>query len=162
MLVMGIDPGLDTTGYGLIKFDEGSSILVEGGLIKSRATEPMARRVGDIFTGVTEIILEYRPDLIAMEEIYSHYKHPKTAVIMAHARGAILAAADREGVPVHHYAATRIKSAVTGNGRARKEQVQRMVYTLLGLQTSDHPLDTTDALAVALCHINQKLKVMVS
>ena len=96
-------------------------------------------------------------DLVAV-----HYKHPKTAIIMGHARGAVLVAADRMKIRVVNYAATMIKMALTGNGRARKEQVQRMVMTHLGLTAPMEPYDTSDALAAALCHINQNMKAMIS
>lgn len=161
MLVIGVDPGLAATGYGLVSVDTGGSRLVEGGVIRSEATDGMSERVGAIFKGMLEVIEEFGPDVMAMEEIYSHYKHPKTAIIMAHARGAILAAADQKRLPVRHYAATTIKSALTGNGRARKEQVRRMVLDRLGVSGPIEPLDTYDALAAALCHINQIMRVTV-
>ena len=161
MLVLGVDPGLNATGYGLITFQAGRFQLVEGGVIRSRQADPMERRVGDIFSGILEIIDEFHPDIMAMEEIYSHIKHPKTAVIMAQARGAILAAASLREVPVRSYAATMIKMSLTGNGRAAKDQVQRMVFSLLELSAPEKPYDTYDALAAALCHINQNLKTVM-
>lgn len=162
MLILGVDPGLAATGYGLIAYDNGRMRLVEGGVIRSRDRDPIERRVGDIFSGIGEILDEFHPDVLSMEEIYSHVKHPKTAVIMAHARGAILAAADSRKVPVRSYAATMIKQSLTGNGRAPKEQVQRMVFSLLDLKAPAKPFDTFDALAAALCHINQNLRVAIS
>lgn len=161
MLVLGIDPGLAVTGYGLVAYRNGRLHLVEGGVVRAQADDPMERRVGAMFAGIREILEEFRPDVISMEDLYSHYKHPKTAITMAHARGAILAAADQMGIPVRHYGATMIKMSLTGNGRARKEQVQRMVLSQLGLQAPLEPYDTSDALAAALCHINQNLKVAI-
>ena len=162
MRVLGVDPGLAATGYGLVEYDAGRIRLIEGGVIRSNPDDPMENRVGSIFSGIMEILDEFRPELVAMEDLYSHYKHPRTAIIMAHARGAVLVAARQKGTPVRSYAATMIKMALTGNGRARKEQVQRMVLAQLGVKTPVEPYDTTDALAAALCHLNQTMKVLVA
>lgn len=162
MRVLGVDPGLGATGYGLVAYESGRIRLIEGGVIRSNPDDPMEARVGSIFSGIIEVLNEFRPELLAMEDLYSHYKHPRTAIIMAHARGAVLTAAHQKGVPVRSYAATMIKMALTGNGRARKEQVQRMVLTQLGIAAPVEPYDTTDALAAALCHLNQTMKVLVA
>lgn len=161
MLVLGVDPGLGTTGYGLIRFEAGRVELVEGGVIRTRDTETMEQRVGAIYEGMREILGEFKPDIIAMEDLYSHYKHPKTAIIMGHARGAVLVAAFQNKIAVQHYAATMIKMSLTGNGRARKEQVRKMILQRLGLKQKIEKLDTSDALAAALCHIHQTMKVIV-
>lgn len=162
MRVLGVDPGLAATGYGLVEYDAGRIRLIEGGVIRSNPDDPMENRVGSIYSGIVEILDEFQPELVAMEDLYSHYKHPRTAIIMAHARGAVLVAAHQKGTPVRSYAATMIKMALTGNGRARKEQVQRMVLAQLGIKTPVEPYDTTDALAAALCHLNQTMKVLVA
>ncbi len=162
MLVLGVDPGLAATGYGLINFESTRLRLVEGGVIRSQSKDPLEKRVGDIYTGIQEILNEFHPDVLSMEDLYSHYKHPKTAIIMGHARGAVMVAANQAGINVISYAATTIKSALTGNGRASKEQVQRMVLNHLGLTSPMEPYDTSDALAAALCHINQNLKAAIS
>jgi len=159
MRVLGIDPGLAATGYGIIDCRLRRMQLVEGGVIRSDSEDSMEVRVGAIFTGIVEVLDEFHPDVISMEDLYSHYKHPRTAIIMAQARGAILAAAFQKAIPVHNYAATMIKISLTGNGRARKEQVQRMVLSVLQLTAPVEPYDTTDALAAALCHINQTMRV---
>ena len=162
MLVLGVDPGLQITGYGLVEYRSDRVFLIEGGVIRSDAKQTMAERVGAIFTGITEVIVEFKPDILAMEEIYSHVKHPRTAIIMAHARGAILAAANQKQVAVSNYPSTMIKSALTGNGRAKKEQVREMVLDMLNIKGKIEPLDTSDALAAALCHINQHTGMRVS
>jgi crossover junction endodeoxyribonuclease RuvC len=162
MLILGVDPGLAATGYGLVKNDKGHPELVEGGVLRSREKDPIEKRVGAIFKGMIQVLQEFSPDLVSMEDLYSHYKHPKTAVIMAHARGAILAAADQVNIPVENYAATAIKMSLTGNGRASKEQVQQMVLGIFGLSKPMEPYDTTDALAAAICHINHSRKAIVS
>ncbi len=152
MLVLGIDPGLAVTGYGLIRIADEQPQLVEAGVIRSHDNDPIDRRVGSIYAAMTELLADARPDCLSMEDLYSHYNHPKTAVIMAHARGAILAAACQSRVPVTSYAATKIKSAITGNGRARKDQVQQMIMQILNLSEPLEPVDQSDALAAALCH----------
>lgn len=162
MLILGVDPGLAATGYGLIAYGPGGVRLVEGGVIRSRESDPLDKRVGDIYAGMVEILTEFKPDILSMEELYSHYKHPKTAIIMAHARGAVLVAACQRNIPVRHYAATTVKMALTGNGRAKKEHVRRMILQTLDMHGPAEPFDTYDALAVALCHINHNLKAAVS
>jgi crossover junction endodeoxyribonuclease RuvC len=162
MLILGVDPGLAATGYGLISYGSGNLRVIEGGVIRSNDSDPLARRVGDIHAGMRDLLGEFHPDVLAMEELYSHYKHPKTAIIMGHARGAVLVAACDNNIPVKHYAATMIKMALTGNGRAKKEQVRQMILRTLDLHGPTEPFDTYDALAVALCHINHSLKVAVS
>lgn len=164
MLVLGIDPGLAATGYGLLSWaDEGGGgqiKMIEGGVIRSEAKDPVERRVGSIYKGIVEIIREFKPSAMAMEDIFSHYKHPKTGIIMAHARGAILAAADATNIPVSHYAATMIKKSLTGNGRANKEQVRQTVLSQFRITGPAEPFDTYDALAAGLCHINHSMRVV--
>jgi crossover junction endodeoxyribonuclease RuvC len=158
MRVLGVDPGLAATGYGLVEYCSGRISVIEGGVIRSSEGDPLVTRVGEIFTGMTDLLREFRPDVLSMEELYSHYKHPRTAIIMGHARGAVLVAAHQEKVPVCHYAATMVKMALTGNGRANKGQVRQTILAALNLQGPMEPLDTYDALAVAMCHINHTLK----
>jgi crossover junction endodeoxyribonuclease RuvC len=102
--------------------------------------------------GLLEIIDQFHPRAMAVEQLYAHYKHPRTAILMGHARGVIFLAAAERGVPVISYNATRIKKTVTGSGRASKEQVQRTIQRELGLSEIPEPPDVADALAVALCH----------
>ena len=162
MIVLGVDPGLAATGYGLVTFDDGCFRLLEGGVVRSKDSDPMERRVGDIFRGLIEILDSFHPDILSMEDLYSHYKHPKTAIIMAHARGAVMAAADEKGINVASYPATRIKSSIAAHGRAPKEQVRRMVLHLLNLKEIPEPYDISDALAAAICHINHNMKTVMS
>lgn len=153
MRILGIDPGLDTTGYGVIEVCDRDLILIEGGVIRTGASdEPLESRLLRLYEGVTEIIVEFRPQAAALEKLYSHYDHPTTAILMGHARGVICLAAAREGIPVHSYAATQIKSCLTGNGQATKEHVQRAVQARLRLQNPPRPHDAADALAAAICH----------
>lgn len=153
MRILGIDPGLDTTGYGVIEVCDREIILIEGGVVRTgSADDPLELRLSRLYEGITEIIEEFRPQAMALEKLYSHYDHPTTAILMGHARGVICLSAARKGVPVHSYAATQIKSCLTGNGRATKEHVQRVVQARLKLPNAPEPHDAADALAAAICH----------
>ncbi len=154
MRVLGIDPGLQVTGYGLLAANGRKVRVVEAGVVRTDDGEPLAERVRSLHEAVGAILEELRPDVVAVEELYSHYRHPVTAILMGHARGVIFLAAAQHGVRVVSYGATRIKKALTGQGRASKQQVQRMVQNTLGLRAVPQPADVADALAVALCHCN--------
>ncbi len=123
-LILGIDPALGTTGYGLIRFDAGRISLVDAGIVRCRRDRPLEVRLKELDDGITEILNEFPVDALAIEELYSHYDRPTTAILMGHARGVILLAAARAAVSVTSYAATRIKKTLTGNGRAPKSQMQ--------------------------------------
>jgi len=149
--ILGIDPGLQVTGYGLIASAASQWQLVEAGVLRTTGTN-LASRLQSLWVSLDELLRETRPHVLAVEELYSHYAHPRTAVLMGHARGVILACAALAGVPVASYAATRIKKTITGSGRASKEQVQRVVRSELRLSQLPEPPDVADALACALCH----------
>jgi crossover junction endodeoxyribonuclease RuvC len=153
--ILGVDPGLNTTGYAVIAEEKGAPKLVEAGMIRSaerRATPDMARRLKSLYDGVIEVIDQLQPTTLAVEQLYAHYDHPRTAILMAHARGAILLAAGQRGLSVTSYAATRIKKAVTGSGKAGKEQMQLAMLREFRLPKMPEPHDVADALAIALCH----------
>jgi len=147
---LGIDPGLRTTGYGVLRFKSGSIELLDGGTIRSSADGTLPARLNELYTGLVEILEMYRPDAMGLEKIFAHYKHPETAIKMAHARGVLCLAAARSNVRCVPLPATRIKKLVTGNGRASKVQVSGMVRHLLGLSAEIRPDDVSDALAVAI------------
>lgn len=150
VIYLGVDPGLGTTGYGVLRFTAGSIELLDGGTIRSKPADPLPDRLNELYCGILEVLDKYRPVTLGLEEIYSHYKHPATAIIMAHARGVLCLAASRRQTPLLSLPATRIKKLVTGNGRASKEQVSGMVRHLLGLTVKIKPDDVTDALAIAI------------
>ncbi|MBO7726528.1 MAG: crossover junction endodeoxyribonuclease RuvC [Thermoguttaceae bacterium] len=150
--VLGVDPGLHITGYGVLEMIGKRIRLIEAGVVKSRA-ETLEGRVRDIFTGVREVIEKAEPGSLALEALYSHYKRPMTAVLMGHARGAICLAAALSGLPVISYPSTAVKKTLTGHGRAPKDQIQRAIQYELGLKSYPNPPDVADALAIALCHI---------
>jgi crossover junction endodeoxyribonuclease RuvC len=150
--VLGIDPGLNTTGYGCIEAAGSAVRVVEAGVVRGRARGSLALRVQEIHAGVRDAIAALRPGVVALEQLYSHYERPRTAILMGHARGVICLAAAEAGLDVVHYSATQIKKVLTGNGRAPKSQMQRAIQLELKLPTLPEPADVADALAVALTH----------
>jgi crossover junction endodeoxyribonuclease RuvC len=153
--VLGVDPGLQITGYGVIEPGPRGPVVCEAGIIRSsqgRLAADMAQRVLALYNGIVEVTAQHQPGVVAVEQLYAHYQHPRTAILMAHARGAIFLAAAQRGLAVVSYNATRIKKTITGNGRASKEQVQLTIQRELSLTTLPEPPDVADALAVALCH----------
>jgi crossover junction endodeoxyribonuclease RuvC len=150
--ILGVDPGLQVTGYAVI--EEGPRIC-EAGIIKSaegRGSTEMAPRLDALYNGIVEVLEQFRPGVAVVEQLYAHYDHPRTAILMAHARGVIFLAAARKNIPVVSYNATRIKKSITGSGRADKGQVQRTIQRELGLDAPPEPPDVADAIAAALCH----------
>lgn len=145
--VLGIDPGLNRTGYAVIELP--GRRVKEAGLVRSTASAPLAERLKEIATGVEEILAERRIQLLVVEDLFAHYRHPRTAILMGHARGVVLLAAAKVGVKVSSVSATMIKKALTGNGHASKLQVQRAVMATLGLARLPEPSDVADALAIA-------------
>ena len=156
MRILGIDPGLHVTGYGLLDETNGQVSVVEIGVIRTNTSEPTAMRLKTIAADLEEIITQLKPEMMAIEELYSHYNHPKTAIIMGHARGVIFLKAAEAGLEVVSYSATRIKNAITGHGRARTGQVQATIRAMLGVTDIPEPADAADAVAVALCHIQAR------
>jgi len=148
---LGIDPGLNRTGYALIERRAGGPFLVEGGILKSSPKDSLQRRVQELAKGLREVLEELQPEVVAIEEVFSHVQNPKTAILMAHARGAILLTLADAGVPTVNYAPTQIKRLLTGSGKASKEQIQHAVKAELKLDTIPEPNDVADASAIALC-----------
>jgi len=152
MRILGIDPGLQRTGYGLVDVSPGRLRLVEAGVVRSSARRPLEERLSEIADGVREVFREFKPDVAVVEQLFSTYSHPRTAIMMGHARGVIFLTAAEAEVPVHSYAPNRIKQAVTNSGHADKRQVQRAVQVAFKLKALPQPPDVADALAIALCH----------
>jgi len=151
--VLGIDPGLQRTGYGLIDISDGGRCLklVEGGILKASPSDPFPQRLQTLFDGLVEVIQEHAPDAMVVEDLFSSYGHPRTAILMGHARGVLMLAAQRDMVPVHSFLATEVKQVVAGNGHASKTSVQQAVRTRLRLAAPPSPPDVADALAIAIC-----------
>jgi len=154
MRILGVDPGLGITGYGLIDACGSNIKLLEAGIIRSNAKDKMEKRLATIYKKIINLIEDTIPEAVVLEELYSHYKHPKTSILMAHARGAICLAVEHQAAQLVNYPTTKIKKAITGRGRASKEQMQRTVTSLLRLKAYPEPVDVTDALALAIAHAN--------
>jgi crossover junction endodeoxyribonuclease RuvC len=152
--ILGIDPGLAITGYAVIEIATTQPTIREAGIIRTADdhANDMASKVLSVYKGIAEVIEQFKPEAMAVEQLYAHYDHPRTAILMGHARGVIFLAAAQVGIPVVSYASTQVKKIVTGNGRASKEQVQVTIQRELGLATLPEPPDVADAIAVALCH----------
>jgi crossover junction endodeoxyribonuclease RuvC len=152
MKILGIDPGLNTTGYGVLEFVDKRPRLVEAGVVRGKSGGSLAERVAEIHSGIAEVIESLGPDVLAIEELYTHYERPTTAILMGHARGVIVLAAAQAGILVESYPSTQIKKTITGNGHAAKWQIQEAIRLELGLAELPEPPDVADALAIALCH----------
>lgn len=149
--LLGIDPGLGITGYAVLDVMTHGPQLCEAGVLRG-GTGPLETRLLALHTGLLEVIDLYHPQSMAVEQLYAHYKHPRTAIIMGHARGVIMLAASLREIPVFSYSATQIKKLISGSGRATKEQIQRTVAQEMGLAEIPEPPDIADAIAAALCH----------
>lgn len=153
MKILGIDPALSVTGYGLIEAGQNRLQLIEAGIVKTSARLLVPVRLNKIYQAMEDLIKDSRPDVMVLEKLYAHYHHPTTAYILGQARGVIcLACARCQNLPLVEYAATRVKKAVLGHGLASKMQVQRMVSSILNLTQIPKYSDVTDALALAIAH----------
>jgi crossover junction endodeoxyribonuclease RuvC len=153
MIVLGIDPGLANTGYGVVSLRDGRLAALAGGVIETPAGVPRERRLADIHEQVEQLICTHEPDAVALEELYFG-QNVRTAFAVGHARGVVMLAAGQRGLPCTGYTPQQVKAAVCGSGRADKDQVSRMVQALLGLLQEPRPDHAADALAVAICHAN--------
>ena len=150
MLVLGIDPGTASTGYGVVRGGGGATpVLVECGVIRTRARDPLPSRLREIHDGVGELIERHRPDALSVEDVF-YSRNVRTTVVLGHARGVILLAAEQHGLAVNELAPAEIKKAIVGTGNATKEQVQFMLTRLLRLKSAPQPTDAADGVAAAL------------
>lgn len=159
MRILGIDPGLDITGYGVTEEKLNSTVVIEAGVIRTSHKDPLAKRLDIIHSQLLDMIDHTKPDVCAVEKLYSHYKHPMTAILMGHARGAVLLSCSQKGIEIVDYPAKTVKRAITGNGNASKLQVQGLVSRLLHLKDTQRPVDVTDALALCITHLYHSRKV---
>ncbi len=156
--ILGVDPGLRTTGYGVIEFASGRSRLLEAGVVSPKASGSLERRLHELHEGISAVVSSTRPTAMVIEELYTTYKNPLTAIMMGHARGVLCLAGAQYGVPVHTLAHSLVKRALIGSGAAKKEQVNQMVTQLLGLRRRPEPNDVSDALALALAFCNRSYR----
>jgi len=158
MRILGVDPGLNVTGYGVIEIPKNFSLgsseikLLEAGIIHTRQSSGVAERLTKIYESLLEVVCELGPDVLVIEKLYAHYKHPATAILMGHARGVVCLLSGVKRVPLANMASTHVKKSVTGQGHAAKLQVQRMVQHYLGLKNIPEPPDVADALAIAISY----------
>lgn len=157
MRILGIDPGLQRTGYGVLDCAKNAVVprLVDAGIIRLTARTSVAARLVELESELNELMDEYKPQTCAVEKLYAHYAHPMTAILMGHARGVILLCAQRRGIELVELPANRIKKNLTGHGHASKAQMQRSVQQLFKLKDLPEPPDVADAIAIALCAANR-------
>lgn len=154
-VVCGIDPGLKCTGYGVLGYDPATDQLqvLDAGVVRSTRHESLALRLAELGAGLIEVFDENDVQVVAVEQVYSHQQWPRTAILMAHARGVVLLEAARRDCRILHLPSTTVKKCITGSGRASKQQIQRAVTDLLALDAVPEPEDVADALAIALCAV---------
>ena len=154
MIVLGIDPGLVQTGYGLIKVGSENNQAIDYGTISSSSKDKLASRLLAIYDDLLSVINEYKPSVMAIEEVF-YGKNVKSALLLGHARGVSMICAAKYNIPVFEYSARKVKQSITGNGNAHKSQIKFMIMKELNLKNFNAPIDASDALAIALCHIYQ-------
>lgn len=150
-IIMGIDPGVATVGFGVLRSDGSVMKMLSGGVIRTPAGTRLSSRLNQIHTDMTTLIDTFKPDAIAIEELFFN-TNITTGISVAHGRGVILLAGEQRGVPMFEYTPLQVKSAICGYGRADKKQMMEMVRQLLGLDETVKPDDASDALALAICH----------
>ncbi len=150
--VVGIDPGTRIAGYAVVDFDRrGDAAIVDAGVFRLDADASLATRIRQLFEDITALIDEHAPTHMALEAVFSHTDHARTAIQMAHGRGVVLLAAELRGIPVAELPPAEVKRALTGNGNASKAQMQHAVMTQCQLATLPEPPDVADAIGIALC-----------
>jgi len=154
MRILGIDPGTITMGYGVVEEEENELNLVDCGTLTTAPNTPLAQRLHTLYLGLLELIARYQPSEVAIEEPFVA-KNVRSALAVGQAIGMAMVAATEKGIPIHQYTPTHVKQAVSSYGHSGKEQVQEMVRIQLGLSSIPQPSDAADALAVALCHIQE-------
>ena len=154
MRILGIDPGLTKTGFGILDVQNENLKVIDYGIIKPKVKDKLEKRLLTIFEDITEIIKEYSPTIICIEEVF-YGKNFKSALLLGQARGAAMVSAASKNISIFEYSAKKIKQSVTGNGNAKKEQVRFMVTSILNMKNNDIGLDASDALAIAICHFQQ-------
>ena len=156
MLILGIDPGFEITGFGVVAYTANKFTVIEYGVVNTKAGELFSSRLEQIDDGIGSIVEKYRPDAMAIEELFFN-NNAKTAIMAAHGRGVALLACSKRGVPCYEYTPLQVKQNVVGYGRAEKKQVQQMVKVILNLREIPKPDDAADALAIAICHAHSML-----
>ena len=152
MRIMGIDPGLITTGFGVVDVKSGNVKIIEAGTIEPDQKAPFAQRLLKIHVHITTILQAHHPDVVVLEKLYSHSKHPATSTLLGHARGVIVLSVAQQKIELVEWSVKRIRKALIGNGNATKIQMQEFVKRLLNIKSPGFKLDASDALSLALGH----------
>ena len=150
--ILGIDPGTRISGYGCVDLPDNAiePTLIEGGTLTFKATDSLDDRLRHLYEDLTELIQTLKPQRMAVEKLYAHYKHPRTAILMGHARGVILLTARQANIPIDHLPSTEVKKSITGHGHASKEQIQQAIASQCNLPEPPSPPDVADAIAIAI------------
>ncbi|NTV29593.1 MAG: crossover junction endodeoxyribonuclease RuvC [Candidatus Omnitrophica bacterium] len=157
MKIIGVDPGLKATGYGVIEVDQSGRIRpLEAGSIEPKSRELFENKLFKIRKNLDDIVVRQAPDALVLEKLYSHYKHPVTAAIMGHVRGVICLLCAERGIPLIEESPKRVRKAVVGNGNASKEQTRRVIASFLKIDPAKLTLDASDALALAMAHAQMR------
>jgi len=151
VIILGIDPGYATVGYGVIEYNGNSFRTIDYGAVTSPANLPFPRRLEMVYDGICELCEKFKPDAVSVEELFFN-TNLKTGIAVSHGRGVILLAIQKCNIPFYEYTPLQVKQSVVGYGRAEKKQVMIMTKTLLGLEKIPKPDDAADALALAICH----------
>lgn len=159
MKILGIDPGLQVCGYACVDTSSPKVDLIEAGVFRTTGKPAIENRLNQIAGDIDALLAKFEPEVVAVEQLYSHYAHPRTAILMGHARGVILQRCTSAGIEVKSFGATRIKKCITGSGHASKEQIQKTIKTILALKDLPKPPDVADAVAVALCCANSQKSI---
>ena len=159
MVILGIDPGVATIGFGVVRAERGRNTLLQYGVITTPVGIPLSQRLVQISEDMEQLIRQFKPDEMAVEELFFS-KNITTGIAVAHGRGVILLAAEKLGVPVFEYTPMQVKQAVVGYGAAQKRQVMLMTQRLLGMKEIPKPDDAADALAIAICHSRSATSLM--
>ena len=152
MIIIGVDPGLVTTGYGLVRVDGGIAKIIEAGTIEPNTKDRFEQRIAKIHTHLTTILEMHTPQMMVLEKLYTHSTRPTTASILGHVRGVICLCAAQQKIVLEEHSVKRIRKALMGNGNATKAQAQEFVKRLLNIKSPAFKLDASDALALALGH----------
>ncbi|MCA9401797.1 MAG: crossover junction endodeoxyribonuclease RuvC [Candidatus Omnitrophica bacterium] len=150
MLILGVDPGLKATGYGLVGLSDQKLKVFEAGSFEPKQKNDIEVRLQKIHVMLTKLVQQYRPQLVVLEKLYAHYKHPLTASKLGHVRGVICLCCAENKIPIHEYSVKRIRKAVVGNGNATKIQTRQVVSEILSIDPEVLTLDASDALALAV------------
>ncbi len=153
MLVLGIDPGTATTGFGLVRSHDDRTVLVEFGTVTTPADLPLPQRLQILYAGLDRLLRQHRPDQAVVEKLFFS-RNTTTAIAVGQARGVVLLSLANAGIPVAEYTPNEVKQAIVGYGGGRKDQIQQMVRVLLHMDTVPTPDDAADALALAICHVH--------